>query len=223
MTTHDTSKQFFQVKNWDKFQQYKDRDPKWIKLYRDVLDDYEFEALTEVQQIHLVKIWLFAAKVGNKMPFDPAWIGRKIGAKSKVDLEQLVTSGFICLYKSVQNCTELYTEEEREGEKEEEKEQDLGQQADPFDLFWDAYPRKVKKQDARKAWKSRKLDRLVDDIIEDVTTRRQTDRQWKEGYIPHPTTYLRGSRWQDEIEVAESAVDRATREALEWRDNHGSF
>lgn len=123
---------YLQVKNWDQFQQYKDRDPKWIKLHRDVLDNYEFDGLTEIQQCHVVKIWLLAAKLGNKIPFDPKWIARKIGAQSKVDLDQLVTSGFLVPYKSVQDCTETYLEEERERE-EEKKERGASDDSPPAD------------------------------------------------------------------------------------------
>ena len=113
---------FLYVKNWEQFQQYKDRDPKWIKLHRDVLDDYDFDRLTEIQQLHLLKIWLLAAKLGNKIPYDADWVARKIGAQSKVDLKQLVTVGFLCLYESVRECTEAYTEKETEEEEERETE-----------------------------------------------------------------------------------------------------
>lgn len=113
---------FLYVKNWEQFQQYRDRDPKWIKLHRDTLDDYEFDGLTEIQQCHLIKIWLLAAKLGNKIPNDTKWVARKIGAQSKVDLDQLVTVGFLVSEKSVQMCTDVYTEREGEGEEERETE-----------------------------------------------------------------------------------------------------
>lgn len=112
----------FRIKNWEKFQQYKDRDPKWIKLHRDLLDDYEFDQLSEIQQVHLLKIWLLAAKLHNDLPYDPVWIAKKIGAKSKVDLNQLCTVGFIVPYSSVQDCTECYLEKETETETETEEE-----------------------------------------------------------------------------------------------------
>jgi len=114
--------QFLRVKNWDTFQQYKDRDPKWIKVHRDLLYDYEFDRLEEVAQIHLVKIWLLAAKLGNRIPNDPVWVARQIGAKSKVNINQLCTNGFLIPYESVQNGTETYLEEEVYKEEEEREE-----------------------------------------------------------------------------------------------------
>jgi len=110
---------YLTIKNWKQFQQYKDRDPKWIKLHRDILNDYEFDQLTEIQQNHLMKIWLLASKLDNKIPNDSIWIARQIGAKSKVDIKQLVTSGFIVVYDSVQECTKTYLETETETYKEE--------------------------------------------------------------------------------------------------------
>jgi hypothetical protein len=114
--------QYLKIKNWSTFQQYKDRDPKWIKVYRDLLDDYGFSNLSETQQIHLIKIWLLAAKLGNKIPNDPKWVALRIGAQSKVELNQMVTAGFLCPYNSVQNCTDLYLETETETDKEKDKE-----------------------------------------------------------------------------------------------------
>jgi hypothetical protein len=108
--------QFLRVKNWELFQQYKDRDPKWIKVYRSLLDDYDFNCLTEVQQCHLQKIWLLAAKIDNKIPADPVWVGRRINAKSKVQLKQLCTKGFLEPYNGVHMCTDMYLETETETE-----------------------------------------------------------------------------------------------------------
>ena len=113
-----TAESYLSVKNWDEFQQYKDRDPKWIKLHRDILNNYEFDQLTETQQNHLIKIWLLASKLDNNIPNDTIWIGRQIGAKSKVDTKQLVTSGFLSLYENVQECTGMYLETETETETE---------------------------------------------------------------------------------------------------------
>lgn len=75
---------------------------------------------------------------------------------------------------------------------------DIGQKNN-FDLFWSAYPRKVKKKDSLVIWKRKKLDSKFQDLITDVKNRIQKDDAWKNGFIPHPTTYLRGERWNDDI------------------------
>lgn len=68
-----------------------------------------------------------------------------------------------------------------------------------FDEFWSAYPRKVAREKAKTAWKQVKKDE-IGKILEDISLRRVTEDWTKEGgkYIPHPTTYLNGKRWNDE-------------------------
>lgn len=74
---------------------------------------------------------------------------------------------------------------------------------DAFNRFWTAYPKKEKKPDAAKAWKAAKLDNLADMIVADVTRRRMDDVQWHDRqFIPHPASYLRQRRWEDEIPTA---------------------
>jgi hypothetical protein len=70
-----------------------------------------------------------------------------------------------------------------------------------FDAWWKAYPKKVEKKKAREIWKRRKLDRIADQIIEDTKARPTKCKRWMDGYIPNPTTYLRGDRWNDEYET----------------------
>ena len=70
-----------------------------------------------------------------------------------------------------------------------------------FEEWWKIYPKKVKKADAKKKWKLKKLDTKADTLIADVANRIANDSQWAGGFIPHPTTYLNGERWNDEISV----------------------
>jgi len=51
-----------QVKNWAKFQHFKDRCPPWVKLYRDILDDPDWHSLSGDDAKTLVMIWLIASE-----------------------------------------------------------------------------------------------------------------------------------------------------------------
>jgi hypothetical protein len=86
---------FFKVKNFERFQHYKDRAPPWIKLYNETLENYEFGSLKDSTKGQLIGIWLLASRMDNKLPFDPKWIASKINATDPVDLETLFDSGFI--------------------------------------------------------------------------------------------------------------------------------
>jgi hypothetical protein len=71
---------------------------------------------------------------------------------------------------------------------------------DLFDEFWSAYPRKVGKADARKAW-PRAVKHLDAERL--VKAARWWSEQWEAAgvekrYVLHPTTWLNGQRWNDE-------------------------
>ena len=113
--------EYLRVKNWSDFQQYKDREPKWIKVYRSLLMDYKYEQLTDLEFGQLVKIWLLASQLGNEIPNDQAWIQKKTGMTQKPNIDKLLQLDFLQLNHSVQNCTELYKNVPREEKIREEK------------------------------------------------------------------------------------------------------
>jgi len=80
-----------------------------------------------------------------------------------------------------------------------------------FDEFWQVWPTKVKRKESEKIWKSRKLDNLADTIIANVRARISDDPRWQAGYIPNPTTYLRGDLWEDEIDTQPKVMQWPTK------------
>ena len=56
------------IKNWSKFQHFKDRKPPWVKLYRDVLDDIEWYELDPLASKVLVMCWLIASEDEGRLP-----------------------------------------------------------------------------------------------------------------------------------------------------------
>lgn len=73
--------------------------------------------------------------------------------------------------------------------------------SDLFLTFWSAYPRKVGKDRARKAWKKIPRPKETLGLILDALTWQATSEQWTKDngqFIPHPATYLNDGRWQDE-------------------------
>jgi len=80
-----------------------------------------------------------------------------------------------------------------------------------FEEFWKAYPRKTNKGFARKVFEKLKVDdAMLTKMIQAIYV--QNKNVWKDKdqqYIPHPSTWLNGERWDDEV-VAKpmSASDR---------------
>jgi len=70
----------------------------------------------------------------------------------------------------------------------------IDQKSDDFDRFWETYPKKTAKIEAQKAWKKAKPD--LQTVIKALAWQIKS-RQWMEGYVPNPATYLNQGRWMD--------------------------
>lgn len=70
-----------------------------------------------------------------------------------------------------------------------------------FDVFWEAYPKKVSKPDAERAWKKLKPDGdLTDEILKGLERAKHLDRRFRDSqYIPYPATWLNSRGWEDEF------------------------
>jgi hypothetical protein len=110
------------VKNFAKFQHYKDRSPPWIKLYNELLDDYEFGKLPDTAKAHLTAIWLLASRYDNKIPHDAEWIARRINANSPVDIPLLLKAGFL---ETDQDCSEVLADCKQDAMPETERETEV--------------------------------------------------------------------------------------------------
>ncbi len=73
-----------------------------------------------------------------------------------------------------------------------------------FDTFWKAYPKKVAKGDARKAWSQTEAIRPdFATLLAAIEAQAKSD-QWRKNdgqFIPYPATWLRQERWDDELKV----------------------
>lgn len=81
-----------------------------------------------------------------------------------------------------------------------------------FDLFWQAYPKKVGKEAARKAFDRVKVP--VETLLAAIE-RQKGGRQWQEDggrFIPNPATWLNQGRWEDETFHPETVQERHQRE-----------
>ena len=81
-----------------------------------------------------------------------------------------------------------------------------------FEMFWEAYPKKIGKSEAMKAWT--KIKPSVQDVLKALKWQKKSEQWAKDGgqFIPNPATYLNQGRWQDEPigNVKES-------EKIEWK------
>ena len=94
-------------------------------------------------------------------------------------------------------------------ENQERKEERLSASASSareFDAFWQSYPRKVGRGHAAKAFAAACRKAPPEVIIAAV---QQAVWSPNPRFIPHPTTWLHGERWTDEVEHPDAALLRA--------------
>jgi hypothetical protein len=75
-----------------------------------------------------------------------------------------------------------------------------------FEAFWSAYPRKVGRGTAAKAFAAACRKAPAETIIGAV---QQAVWSANPRFIPHPTSWLHGERWTDEVEHPDAALLRA--------------
>lgn len=210
------------IKNWTKFQHFKDRKPPWVKLYRDLLDDVEWFELDPKLAKILVMLWLIASEEQDGTIPDSKKLAFRLRMTEK-DINQALNGLSHWLEhddielistRYQHDAPETETETELETKKEAEKETNglFG-----FDDFWFSYDHKKAKPEAIKAWKRIKVnDELLATILHAVHiyVRNTPDKKFRK----HPATWLNQKCWEDEIldyKPIESNKDRRTREFYE--------
>lgn len=79
--------------------------------------------------------------------------------------------------------------------------------SEDFEVFWAAYPRKVGKKDAQRAFAKAVMPLS---ILLDALEKQKRSQQWTKDngqYIPYPATWLNGRRWEDETQSETIAKD----------------
>jgi hypothetical protein len=114
-------------KNWSEYQHYKDRNPPWIKLHRDLLNDRDFMCLPIASKAIAPLLWLLASeeKSGdfNANVAELAFRLRMTEKEINDGLKPLISKGFFVDASGVlAECLQVaIPETERETEKEVEK------------------------------------------------------------------------------------------------------
>ena len=77
-----------------------------------------------------------------------------------------------------------------------------------FNEFWSAYPKKVGKKEAQKAFA--KVPKADWPKLVPAVEAQKKSKQWRKDdgqYIPHPATWLNQGRWEDQIEGDKTAYE----------------
>ena len=137
------------IVGWERFQHYKDRDPPWVKLYRDLLTSESWVLGTDISRLVQVASILLAARYANKIPLQWTLI-RKVSSLECTEkqfreaLQHLEATQFIQIQRDSESastalatCTTtsevLYSEaiqSRAETEQRQSRAEDVGQEPD---------------------------------------------------------------------------------------------
>lgn len=216
------------VKNFAKFQHFKDRCPPWVKLYRDLLNDIEWFELDPKAAKVLVSLWLIASEDESREGNLPEL--KQLAFRLRISETELKSIVIKLSHWLEQDDINLISEEHQDDAPEKRQRREETESASPvgFAEFWSAYPKKVGKGAAEKAWKKAKAN--LDSVLAAIKVQASSDQWRKENgqYIPNPATWINERRWEDGVAGDDSVAGdpnelitlpngrQMTRKAIEW-------
>ena len=138
------------IKNWDRFQHFKDRKPIWIKLYRDLLDDLNWHELDPKSAKALVMIWLIASEDLGILP-ETKTLAFRLRMSEKETKEVVTRLSSWLEQDDINAISEGYQDdmpEKRREETEKEKEKEIEAPEGVSQQVWDSF---VKQRKSKKA------------------------------------------------------------------------
>jgi len=204
-----------EILNWRKFQHYKDRRPPWIKIHDSLLDSTQWGRLDGESAKVLIELWLVAGREGDDgmlMHTEKtlAWLLRRSEQRIASSLKVLEMNKFVKVTSENDSaslascCTPCKQVVPPETETETETKAETKAETD-FCAFWTAYPRKVGKLVASKAWRNAKSKPSIEIILKAVRDQKCSE-QWRKSngdFIPHPSTWINQGRWDDVVGIEE--------------------
>jgi hypothetical protein len=223
------------IKNWHKFQHFKDRKPPWIKLYRDVLDDVDWHELDPLAAKCLVMLWLIASEDDGNLPSIRTLAFRLRLSESQAKSMILKLNHYL-EQDDINLISERYQHDAPEIEKEietdietEAETETRARRASSIDpefenRFWREWPNKVGKPAAVKAWAAaRKRGHSVASImigLEIYISNKPPDRPWL-----NPSTFLNQERFLDQparTTEKQSTMSKLFELSKEYENEQGS-
>lgn len=207
---------YLRVKKWEEFQHYKRRNPPWIRLYRRIVDDADFQSLPIASRALAPMLWLMASEtMDGKIHLKLTALSFRL--RRTIDevldgLIPLINQGFVeghgdFASEVLAQCKRGATpESEAETEKSQKHVRQMPSDVslpDDFQNFWVKYPKHEAKKKALAAWHRLTMqDRLA--ALAGIDRWKETPR-WKDPqFIMLASTYLNERRWEDEVSKAQT-------------------
>jgi hypothetical protein len=218
------------IKNWERFQHFKDRRPPWIKLYRDIIDDVDFHELDPLSAKHLILIWIIASETDGVLPCTKKLAFRLHTTEKQVESTVSKLSHWL-IHDDISTISARYQVDTPETETETETETDVHlhdtqdlpaipvkkrERLTPrydyprdFMRFWSEYPRRENKSQAFREWEKEKkynpkfdLEKIVGAARTYSTEVSETEQR----FIKMPSTFLHAGTWLEKVYLPEEAT-----------------
>lgn len=165
------------------------------------------DAINKLASAELVTLYVFEGKPYLYLPtWDKHQQVRARRSKYPEPSSDLISSDIIC-NQMISDVPVIQSKNESKNESESESK---SAREEAFDTFWAAYPRKVGKGAARKAFA--KLPAAVFPLLVPAVEAQKQCAQWRKNggeYIPNPATWLNQERWEDKLPDTRTANAKA--------------
>lgn len=163
------------IRNWTHFQHFKDRLPPWIKLYRELLNDREWNKLSGESAKFLINLWLLASEDKTREGLLPSIedIAFKLRMQEKAVIKLISTVSIWLIQDDINLISERYQDGPPETEKRQRREEKNGQRADSY-LF----------SEMTEEWNRLAKDSGLPEIkLINDTRKRMIRKNWKEDFF----------------------------------------
>lgn len=123
------------IRNWEKFQHYKKRNPPWIKLHWEILASKDWVMLADDSKLLAIVCMLLASKNDGHVSDDPDYVRRVAYLNHEPDFNALIECGFLIKEDSdASKCKQVQASACPETEAETEKESKSKHQCSTLDI-----------------------------------------------------------------------------------------
>lgn len=122
----------FKIRNWAKFQHYKNRNPPWIKLHVEILSSEDWVMLDDASKLLAVICMVVAGKHGGEVPNNPSYVRRIAYLSRDPDFKPLIQCRFLEPLATASTMLASARPEKEEDTETEKKH--LSEKSDLFDL-----------------------------------------------------------------------------------------
>lgn len=205
--------EYFIVKNWERFQHYKDRNPPWIKLHYELLSSETWVSLDDASRVLAVACMLIASRNEGKVPNNPAYMKRVAYLNRVPNFKPLLDIGF--LVKTLADASTMQADASNNLANDSGCKRMLDQRKkvlpkgntiihERFDDFWSAYPKRQGANPKSRAQEifTKACQKVDPEIIiqgaKAYAAMCRRDRSEGTKYVAQAVTWLGQERWGDD-------------------------